>query len=190
MTSTAPASGQAHLDDPDAFAREFLDRLRFGQGVDLARATPNDCYMALARTVRQALMARWIETLNDQMGQQAKFVGYLSAEYLLGRQLDNAMLAADLEESARTALASLGLDIEELREREIEPGLGNGGLGRLAACFIDSLATMKIPAVGYGIRYEYGIFRQEFAEDGWQLERPTLGSTWATRGSSPTRRWP
>jgi starch phosphorylase len=182
MTSTAPASGQAHLGDPDAFAREFLDRLRFGQGVDLARATPNDCYMALARTVRQALMARWIETLNVQMGQQAKFVGYLSAEYLLGRQLDNALLTSDLEETARTALASLGLDLDELRELEVEPGLGNGGLGRLAACFIDSLATLKIPAVGYGIRYEYGIFRQEFAEDGRQVERPdawlTLGNPW------------
>jgi glycogen phosphorylase len=182
MTSTAPASGQAHLSDPDAFAREFLDRLRFGQGVDLARATRNDCYMALARTVRQALMARWIETLNVQMGQQAKFVGYLSAEYLLGRQLDNALLTADLQETARTALASLGLDLDDLSELEVEPGLGNGGLGRLAACFIDSLATLKVPAVGYGIRYEYGIFRQEFADDGRQVERPdawlTLGNPW------------
>jgi starch phosphorylase len=182
MTSTAPSSGLAHLADPDAFAREFLDRLKFGQGVDLVRATPNDCYMALARTVRQALMARWIETLNRQLSRQAKFVGYLSAEYLLGRQLDNALLTADLEETARTALASLGLDLDELRELEVEPGLGNGGLGRLAACFVDSLATLKIPAVGYGIRYEYGIFRQEFDEDGRQVERPdawlTLGNPW------------
>ena len=145
MTATAPANGQARLHDPESFAQEFLDRLKFGQGVDLTRATPNDIYMALARTVRQALMARWIETLNRQLGRQAKFVGYLSAEYLLGRQLENALLAADLEDTARQALASLGLDLDELRALEVEPGLGNGGLGRLAACFIDSLATLRIP---------------------------------------------
>jgi starch phosphorylase len=182
MTSTFPSNGQPHLSDPDAFASEFLARLKFGQGVDMARATPNDHYMALARTVRQALMARWIETLNRQLSRQAKFVGYLSAEYLLGRQLDNALLAADLEDTAREALAGLGLDLDELRELEVEPGLGNGGLGRLAACFVDSLATLRIPAVGYGIRYEYGIFRQEFDEDGRQVERPdawlTLGNPW------------
>jgi starch phosphorylase len=182
MTSTVPSNGQPHLADPEAFAREFVDRLKFGQGVDLARATPNDCYMALARTVRQALMARWLETLNRQMTRQAKFVGYLSAEYLLGRQLGNALLASGLEDTAREAMASLGLDLDELSELEVEPGLGNGGLGRLAACFVDSLATLGIPAVGYGIRYEYGIFRQEFDESGHQVERPdawlTLGNPW------------
>jgi len=171
-----------HIGDPRSFADEFLRRLRFGQGVDLARSTPNDQYMALARVVRSALMAGWIDTLNRQMAKQAKFVGYLSAEYLLGRQLDNALLASGLDEVAREALASLGLDIDELKELEVEPGLGNGGLGRLAACFVDSLATMSIPAVGYGIRYEYGIFRQEFDEAGRQIERPdawlTLGNPW------------
>ncbi len=182
MTSTVPASEQVHIGDPRSFADEFLRRLRFGQGVDFARSTPNDRYMALARVVRSALMAGWIDTLNRQMSKQAKFVGYLSAEYLLGRQLDNALLASGLEEVAREGLASLGIDIDELKELEVEPGLGNGGLGRLAACFIDSLATMSIPAVGYGIRYEYGIFRQEFDEDGRQVERPdawlTLGNPW------------
>jgi starch phosphorylase len=180
MTHTLPELGR-DLADPDAFAREFVEELRFGQGVDLARATPNDCYMALARTVRQALMARWIATLDAQLTKGAKFVAYLSAEYLLGRQLDNSLLAADLEATAREALAGLGLDLDRLREVEVEPGLGNGGLGRLAACFMDSLATLRIPAVGYGIRYEYGIFRQEFV-DGRQKESPdtwlSLGNPW------------
>ncbi len=180
MTHTLPELGR-DLADPDAFAREFVEELRFGQGVDLARATPNDCYMALARTVRQALMVRWIATLDAQLTKGAKFVAYLSAEYLLGRQLDNSLLAADLEATAREALAGLGLDLDRLREVEVEPGLGNGGLGRLAACFMDSLATLRIPAVGYGIRYEYGIFRQEFV-DGRQKESPdtwlSLGNPW------------
>lgn len=182
MTVTVASNGQPHLADPEAFASEFLDRLKFGQGVDLALATPNDCYMALARTVRQALMARWLESLSRQMDRKAKFVGYLSAEYLLGRQLGNALLASGLEDTAREALASLGLDMDALAELETEPGLGNGGLGRLAACFIDSLATMGIPTVGYGIRYEYGIFRQQFDENGRQVERPDawlrLGNPW------------
>jgi starch phosphorylase len=182
MTSTADRTESGRFTTADDFAEEFLARLRYGQGVDLARSTPNDQYMALARTVRQALMAGWIDTLNRQMAKQAKFVGYLSAEYLLGRQLDNALLATGLEATAREALGSLGIDIDELKELESEPGLGNGGLGRLAACFIDSLATMSIPAVGYGIRYEYGIFRQEFDDTGRQVERPdawlTLGNPW------------
>jgi glycogen phosphorylase len=180
MTHALPQLGR-DLADPNAFGREFLEELRFGQGVDVARATRNDCYMALARTVRQALMARWIDTLDAQLSNGAKFVVYLSAEYLLGRQLDNALLTADLAATAREALTNLGIDLDELREVEIEPGLGNGGLGRLAACFMDSLATMQIPAVGYGIRYEFGIFRQEF-EAGRQKERPdrwlALGNPW------------
>jgi starch phosphorylase len=178
VTFTLPEVGR-DLSDPDVFAREFIEELRFGQGVDLARATPNDCYMALARTVRQALMARWIATLDRQLTTKARFVCYLSAEYLLGRQLDNALLAADLESTARQALAGLGLDLDVLRAAEVEPGLGNGGLGRLAACFMDSLATLKIPAAGYGIRYEYGIFRQEF-QAGRQKETP---DTWLAHGN-------
>ncbi|MDM7855228.1 glycogen/starch/alpha-glucan phosphorylase [Cellulomonas sp. MW4] len=165
----------------DAFTREFLRELNFGQGVDVERSSVNDRYLALARTVRHYLMTRWIETLRHQWEHQAKSVAYLSAEYLLGRQLDNALLASDLTDIARTSVESLGIDFDELRDAEIEPGLGNGGLGRLAACFVDSLATMNIPAVGYGIRYEYGIFEQTFV-DGWQVEKADdwlrLGSPW------------
>ncbi|RHA44482.1 glycogen/starch/alpha-glucan phosphorylase [Cellulomonas rhizosphaerae] len=165
----------------DGFVREFLRELNFGQGVDLSRASVNDQYLAMARTVRHYLMVRWLETLRRQGELQAKSVAYLSAEFLLGRQLDNALLASGLEEIVEEGLSSLGIDLATLREAEVEPGLGNGGLGRLAACFIDSLATMNVPCIGYGIRYEYGIFQQTFV-DGWQVEKPddwlALGSPW------------
>jgi starch phosphorylase len=165
----------------ETFTKEFLRELNFGQGTDLDRASTNDKYLALARTVRAYLMTRWLETLRNQAHKQAKSVAYMSAEFLLGRQLDNNLLAADLETIARDALATLEIDLDELRDAEIEPGLGNGGLGRLAACFIDSLATMDVQSIGYGIRYEYGIFRQRF-EGGKQIEEPDewlrLGSPW------------
>ncbi len=165
----------------EAFTREFLEAVHFGQGVDLAHASRSDLYLALARTVREYLMARWLETQRRQREAQAKSVAYLSAEYLLGPQLDNSLLATGLEEVATEALRRLDIDIAALRDEEVEPGLGNGGLGRLAACFIDSLATLDIPSVGYGIRYEYGIFRQTFV-DGWQVEKPDrwleFGAPW------------
>jgi starch phosphorylase len=175
----APVSAPPH--SVDGFVREFLRELNTGQGVALSRSTVNDQYLALARTVRHYLMARWLETLRHNRQSKAKYVGYLSAEYLLGRQLGNALLATDLNDVAEKALSSCGLDLPTLRAQEVEPGLGNGGLGRLAACFIDSLATMSVPCIGYGIRYEYGIFRQTFVE-GRQVEQPdtwlTLGAPW------------
>jgi len=165
----------------DGFVREFLQNLNLERGVTLSASTANDRYVALATTVRDYLVARWLEDRRAQRETQAKTVCYLSAEYLLGRQLDNNLLAADLTGIASEAMAACGVDIDELRAIEVEPGLGNGGLGRLAACFIDSLATMGVPNVGYGIRYEYGIFRQTFV-DGQQVEQPdawlALGSPW------------
>ena len=175
----APVTAPPH--SVDGFVREFLHELNTGQGVQLARSTVNDQYLALGRTVRHYLMARWLETQRRVREQKAKTVAYLSAEYLLGRQLGNSLLATDLEQIAADALAACGLDLETLRAQEVEPGLGNGGLGRLAACFVDSLATMSIPCIGYGIRYEYGIFRQTFV-DGRQVEQPdtwlALGAPW------------
>nr|WP_245859235.1 glycogen/starch/alpha-glucan phosphorylase [Luteimicrobium subarcticum] len=166
---------------PSSFAEEFLDELHFELGVSRETASPTDLYVALARAVRRHLVEGWFDTLSTQLGGDSKFVAYLSAEYLLGRQLENALLATGLTEVARDALDGLGLSLDELSEQEVEPGLGNGGLGRLAACFIDSLATMDVPAVGYGIRYEYGIFRQTFV-DGRQVEQAddwlALGSPW------------
>jgi glycogen phosphorylase len=165
----------------DGFVAQFLQNLNNARGVALSTSTPNDRYFALALTVRDYLMARWLEDLRHQRTIQAKGVAYLSAEYLLGRQLDNNLLATGLTDIAGEALAACGLDLDEVRALEVEPGLGNGGLGRLAACFIDSLATMGVPNVGYGIRYEYGIFRQTFVE-GRQVEQAdswlSLGSPW------------
>ncbi len=175
----APVTGPAS--SVDGFVRQFLRNLNYERGVPLSASSPNDRYFAFAMTVRDYLMARWLEDLRRQRVAQAKGVCYLSAEYLLGRQLDNNLLASGLTEIATEAMAACGIDIDELRAQEVEPGLGNGGLGRLAACFIDSLATMGVPNVGYGIRYEYGIFRQTFV-GGQQVEQPdawlTLGSPW------------
>ena len=126
-------------------------------------------------------MEDWLIRLSRNIDEAPKAVAYLSAEYLLGPQLINALVAEDLEEPVREGLASLGLDLEDLAAAEPEPGLGNGGLGRLAACYVDSLATMRIPAIGYGIRYEYGIFRQTFV-DNRQVEVPdkwlAMGNPW------------
>ncbi|MFI8632294.1 glycogen/starch/alpha-glucan phosphorylase [Microbacterium sp. NPDC077663] len=165
----------------DGFVTQYLRNLNNGRGVALSTSTVNDRYFALAATVRDYLMARWLEDVRRQRSTQAKGVAYLSAEYLLGRQLDNNLLATGLTDIAAEALVACGLDLEDVRALEVEPGLGNGGLGRLAACFIDSLATLGVPSIGYGIRYEYGIFRQTFV-DGQQVEQAdswlALGSPW------------
>jgi starch phosphorylase len=165
----------------DGFVRQFLQNLNFDIGVPLSKSSTTDQYLALAVTVRDYLMARWLDDQQRQREQQSKGVCYLSAEYLLGRQLDNNLLASRLTDIATEALQGCGIELDTLRQLEVEPGLGNGGLGRLAACFIDSLATLGVPSIGYGIRYEYGIFRQTFV-DGQQVEQPdawlTLGSPW------------
>jgi starch phosphorylase len=165
----------------DGFVEAFLAELNYGQGVQLSQATVNDQYLALARTVRRYLMADWLGTGARRRQAQQKTVGYLSAEYLLGRQLGNNLLATNLLDIAEVAMDQCGIDIATLRAQEVEPGLGNGGLGRLAACFVDSLATMDVACIGYGIRYEYGIFRQTF-EDDRQVEVPdswlSLGNPW------------
>ena len=175
----APVAGPAS--SVDGFVRQFLRNLNYERGVALSASTSNDRYIAFAMTVRDYLMARWLEDQKRQRDAQAKGVAYLSAEYLLGRQLDNNLLATGLSDIATEAMAACGIDIDDLRAHEVEPGLGNGGLGRLAACFIDSLATLGVPNTGYGIRYEYGIFRQTF-EGGQQVEQPDswlkLGSPW------------
>jgi glycogen phosphorylase len=161
-----------------AIRRAFLENLASHQGKDLSFAGRNDRYLALAYTVRERLIERWLATLHAYDAVDAKVVYYFSAEFLPGRQLANNLLNTDLTETVRAALAGLGLDLDDLSEMEAEPGLGNGGLGRLAACFLDSLATLRIPAVGYGIRYRYGIFRQRF-EEGWQVE---VADDWTRRG--------
>ncbi len=168
-----------HISSPESFRQEFLDNLSAYQGKDLERANANDLYLALAQTVREHLVARWLKTLSAIDQQDAKMVYYFSAEYLPGRQLNNNLLNTGLTEIARQALAEFNLDLDTLAEQETEPGLGNGGLGRLASCYMDSLAALGYPAVGYGIRYEYGIFQQSF-QNGWQVEQ---ADDWLRRGA-------
>ncbi|MFO7557170.1 MAG: glycogen/starch/alpha-glucan phosphorylase [Desulfobacterales bacterium] len=163
------------------FTREFLRHLYYTQGRVLETATPNDFYMALAFTVRDQLLERWLHTVQNYNKPGVRIVSYLSAEFLLGPHLENNLVNLGIYDEARRALEDLGLDFQKIIEQEEEPGLGNGGLGRLAACYMDSLATLEIPAVGYGIRYEFGIFDQEI-RDGWQMEITDqwlrLGNPW------------
>jgi starch phosphorylase len=154
---------------PETLARALRDNLYYAQGRIPEFASPHDWYAALAYTVRDRLLHRWIQTVQTFLQQDTRVVSYLSAEFLMGPHLGNALVNLGIAEEARRAAAQLGLDLDELLRQEEEPGLGNGGLGRLAACFLDSLATLEVPAVGYGIRYEFGMFDQVI-RDGWQVE--------------------
>ena len=156
--------------DKEAVKRAFLDKLFSIQGKFPKLATQNDYYMALAYTVRDMMLRRWVSTAATYTAQRARTVCYLSAEYLLGPHLGNNLINLGIYDDVRGAIGELGLDFDALLAQEPEPGLGNGGLGRLAACFIDSLATLEIPTLAYGIRYEFGIFQQEIV-DGWQVEK-------------------
>ncbi|KPJ92925.1 MAG: maltodextrin phosphorylase [Gammaproteobacteria bacterium SG8_11] len=149
--------------------RALLDNLFYIQGRPPDVATPNDYYQALAYTVRDRLLHRWIKTAQAYKNDRSRTVCYLSAEYLLGPHLGNNLINLGIAKDVKQAVEDLGLNLDDLMEQEEEPGLGNGGLGRLAACFMDSLATLQIPAIGYGIRYEFGIFDQS-VNDGWQVE--------------------
>lgn len=174
MTSQGPDRDPAG--DPAAppgiaeLQQAFLDNLFHRQGKFPALANSRDYYLALAYLVRDRLLRRWISTAAAYTRDGSRTVAYLSAEFLLGPHLANNLVNLGIEDEVRRAVGELGLDLDALLLEEEEPGLGNGGLGRLAACFLDSLATLQIPALGYGIRYEYGIFRQEIV-DGWQVER-------------------
>ncbi len=153
----------------EALGRSFVDNLFYVTGRTFEDASTVDHYIALAHTIRDRLLARFVPSSQYFRHTGPKTVGYLSAEYLLGPQLGNNILNLRLWDGVEEAMRKLGLDLETILEAEVEPGLGNGGLGRLAACYMDSLATLEIPAIGYGIRYEYGIFEQSI-KDGWQVE--------------------
>ena len=155
----------------DAFRKRMVDNLWHIHGQAIHSASKHDAYMALCYTVRDHLIQRWRKTVDAQVSANPKCVYYLSAEYLLGKQLSQNMLYTNTRDLAEKALGEYEIDLAEMLQLDIEPGLGNGGLGRLAACFLDSLATLDIPAVGYGIRYEFGIFQQDF-KNGWQIEKP------------------
>lgn len=165
----------------EAFKQALADNLYYSRGQAIHTASNHDLYMALALTVRDYMMYYWQKNVTAYWEQNPKFVYYLSAEYLIGQQLVKNLVYTNTMDLARGTLSEYGIDLARLVKLDIEPGLGNGGLGRLAACFMDSLATLDIPAVGYGIRYEYGIFKQSF-RDGWQIESPDewlyLGNPW------------
>jgi starch phosphorylase len=167
--------------DVDALKRAFADHLQYSQGADEHTATALDRYLAVAYAVRDRMMRRWIQTQQAYYRHDAKRVYYLSLEFLMGKALENNLLNLGLYDPMRAALKDLGLELGDLLAQEPDAGLGNGGLGRLAACFLDSLATLAYPATGYGIRYEFGIFDQEI-RNGWQVERPEewlrAGSAW------------
>jgi glycogen phosphorylase len=163
----------------EAITRAVLDNLRYVQGRLPEIATRHDWYRAFAFTVRDRLVDRWMDTIRTITEEKAKSVCYLSAEFLMGPHLGNGLLNLGMLEAAREAAAELGLELDRILEEEEEPGLGNGGLGRLAACFMDSLATLDVPAIGFGIRYEFGIFDQAI-RDGAQVE---LTDKWLRRGN-------
>ncbi len=153
----------------ETLKRAFLDNLFYVQGKFPGLATRNDYYMALAFTVRDRLLHRWINTASHYSTCGSRTVAYLSAEFLMGPHLGNNLINLGIYPQIQQAVAELDLDLNDLLEQEEEPGLGNGGLGRLAACYLDSLASLEIPSIGYGIRYEFGIFDQTI-RDGWQVE--------------------
>ncbi|HXI48017.1 MAG TPA: glycogen/starch/alpha-glucan phosphorylase [Steroidobacteraceae bacterium] len=162
---------------PGTLHAALLDRLTRTLGKNPDSATPRDIFDALSLAVREELTLRWLATQRRVSNAHVKRVCYFSVEYLPGRSLINALssLDGDLVHEARTALKSMGFELEDIAAQEVDPGLGNGGLGRLAACFLDSMATLHYPAVGYGIRYDYGIFTQVVGTDGGQRE---VASSW------------
>jgi glycogen phosphorylase len=163
----------------DTLQRAVLDNLAYLQARYPDIATTHDWYMALAYSVRDRMLARWASTVQTYATRDVKIACYLSAEFLIGPQLGNDLVNLGIEASAREAMQALGQDLDALLALEEEPGLGNGGLGRLAACYLDSLATLEVPAIGYGIRYEFGIFDQEI-RDGWQVE---VTDKWLQKGN-------
>ena len=163
----------------DKIKQAFRDNLVCGLGRLEAIATKHDLYFALALTVRDRLFHRAVASVENYGGADARRVAYLSAEFLLGPHLANNLLNLGMTEATREAMSELGYDLDEILAQEEEPGLGNGGLGRLAACYMDSLASVEVPAVGYGIRYEFGIFDQAI-RDGWQCE---ITDKWLKNGN-------
>ena len=162
--------------------QSFLERRTFALAKDEYTATPHDDFMTLAYAVRDRMMERWIKTQQRYHKQNVKRVYYLSMEFLIGRLLTHAVLNLGMDREVKKALQAYGLKLEELREQESDAGLGNGGLGRLAACYMDSMATLGVPAIGYGIMFNYGIFQQKIV-NGQQVEAPDnwlhLGTPWA-----------
>ncbi len=181
MSSTRTGSKEKNFDQKtiNELKRAFAYNLFYNQGKPLEAATMNDYYMAVAHTVRDRMQHLFINSVENILAEPSRIVCYLSAEFLLGPHLANNLINLGIYDEVAKALEETGLDISEIIEHEVEPGLGNGGLGRLAACYLDSMSTLKIPAIGYGIRYEHGMFHQVI-ENGWQKE---LSDMWLHYGN-------
>jgi starch phosphorylase len=172
---TNPRTGM-ELED---IKQDLAENLLYVLGKPPVLATPHDCYKAVAYSTRNRLMSRWITSVENFLKSKVKAVCYFSAEFLIGPQLYRNLINLDIYDTMKQAVKEFGLNLNDIIEQEQEPGLGNGGLGRLAACYIESLATLGVTAVGYGIRYEHGIFHQKF-HDGWQVE---LTDNWLQMGN-------
>ncbi|MCP4217938.1 MAG: glycogen/starch/alpha-glucan phosphorylase [bacterium] len=166
-----PSTNEFQGTDVEALQVSFVNHLEYSQAKDEYSATDLDCFNSLALLTRDRLIERWIETQQTYYKKDAKRVYYLSMEFLMGRALGNSLINLGLYGNTAEAMRGMGHDLEEMREKEFDAALGNGGLGRLAACFLDSMATLQLPAYGYGIRYEFGIFYQDI-RNGYQLEGP------------------
>ncbi len=176
----APEEEKSEMDlSPDALRKAFIENLHYVQGRLLSTATLCDLYMAIAYTVRDKMLVRWLHNTQHYLDRKIKLVTYFSAEYLPGPHFINNLLSMGIFQEVKTGMERAGFPFDEIADQEVEPGLGNGGLGRLAACYMDSLSTLRIPAIGYGIRYEFGIFNQEIY-DGWQIEK---GDKWLLNGN-------
>jgi starch phosphorylase len=177
IEKTAPSMSA----DVSALRNEVLDRLTYTVCKDKSSASQRDWLIAAALATRDRIVASWLASTKRNYTEDRRRVYYLSLEFLIGRLLIDGLTNLGLTETMRGALASFGVDLDSLREIEPDAALGNGGLGRLAACFMDSMATLEIPAVGYGIRYDHGLFRQTIS-DGWQHEYPedwlSFGNPW------------
>src|SRR6056297_1403203 len=170
MTQKNTTDFNSHTNDSNnikKLKRGFAYKLFYQQGVWPQNASLNDYYLAVSYTVRDRMQQMFLNSIQAIQEKESKIVGYLSAEFLMGPHLHNNLINLGLYDQVSRAAEESGLDIKQIIDQEEEPGLGNGGLGRLAACYLDSLATLQIPAIGYGIRYEFGIFDQAI-KDGWQ----------------------
>ena len=179
--------------NPESYSlrNQFAENMEFRLVKDRETVTPEDAFKALALAVRDRMIRSWLRTQREYEKRDVKKVYYLSLEFLMGRLMGDALANMDYDKECEEIMKSLGYDIQEIRELEHDMGLGNGGLGRLAACFLESMATLELPAFGYGIRYEYGIFRQEI-ENGYQVEYPDnwlrYGSPWEVMREELTQR--
>lgn len=186
--SAVPRGGTFFPVESDSIRENIIHHLMSFQGRDPERSGTSDIYKALAYTVRDILVEKWISTQKTFYAKEKKRVYYLSLEFLIGRSLENCLLNLGIYDQVKTALEGLGCSVEEISAEEEDAALGNGGLGRLAACFMDSIATLKIPAYGYGIRYEYGLFFQKLI-DGYQVESPDnwlrYGTPWEFKRHIP-----